>query len=373
MINMIFNEGPRMVEFFNTRNMWEIFMHFKSDNTTNICKPVMDMMIRMNHGHAPSYGQDTETKKTKDLFCDVFEKDVTVFFVSTGTAANSLALSALIPGHGCIFAHKEAHIHTDEANAPELFTGGAKIIPLSGLNNKISSCDLDEKIIQFKGMRPHMAAPTVISISQSTEAGTVYQPDDILLLHQVAQRHGLSMHMDGARFANALVATGVSAAELTWKVGIDVLCLSGTKNGCLAAEAVVFFHKEKAAYFDYMQKRGGQLMSKMRFFATQFQAYFENDLWLKNARHANQMAVHLARVFQQCSDADILYPIEANEVFVKLRHPIANYLRDHGVEFYDWGLPNNPHYRFVTSFATTQHEIENLEKIVRTAPNLPNL
>lgn len=348
-------------------------MNFKSDNTTKICDPVMDMMLRINHGHAPSYAQDDETKKTKDLFCDIFEKDVTVFFVITGTAANSLALSALTPSHGCIFAHKEAHIHTDEANAPELFTGGAKIIPLYGINNKISSRDLNNKIIQFKGMRPHMAAPTTISISQSTEAGTVYQPDDILLLHHVAQQHGLSVHMDGARFANALVATGCSAAGLTWKVGVDVLCLSGTKNGCLAAEAIIFFNTEKATHFDYIQKRGGQLMSKMRFFATQFQAYFENDLWLKNAQHANQMATHLAGIFERYTDAQILHPVEANAVFVELPHGTANYLRHNGAEFYDWGSPGNSHYRFVTSFATTQQEIDNLENILQTAADFINL
>ena len=336
-------------------------MDFQSDNTSGVAPQVMEAILNANHESAPSYGQDAVTQAAKQKFNQLFEREVDVFFTATGTAANGLALATLCPPYGVIFAHEEAHIITDEANAIEGFTAGAKIVPLSGKQGKIDPEGLDQRVQAWKNHRPHAPLPAVLSVTQVTEAGTVYTIDAIKILSQIAKTHGLYVHMDGARFANALVSLGETPAAMTWKAGIDVLSFGGTKNGALAAEAVVFFNRDVSKNADYMHKRMGQLFSKMRFFSSQFLALLQEDLWLRHASSANQIATQAAEVLQRCIGVKLLYPVEANEIFVRMSERLSSHLRAHGIAFYDWGLPGENHYRFVTSFNTHSLAIESLK------------
>lgn len=339
-------------------------MHFLSDNTSAVHPAIMNAIIEVNHGNATSYGRDEWSAKAHHRFSEIFEKEVIVYFTSTGSAANALALSSMTPGHGLIFAHEEAHIQTDEANAPELMTGGAKISLIRGHQGKMHREPLMEKIEQVLSLRPHMGMPAALSLSQSTESGTIYTPEEIRALTEVARRYHLPVHMDGARFANALVSLGCSAAELTWQAGVDVLCLGGTKNGAMMAEAVVFFNKDLVKTFDYHHKRAGQLMSKMRYIAAQFLAYLNDDVWLRNALHANEMTSYLEEVLIRYEGVELLHPVETNEIFVRLPKELATHLVGQGCHFYEWGPPAHHTYRFVTSWMTSESEIEKFRKIV---------
>lgn len=339
-------------------------MTFKSDNTSSACQEVLEKIMHVNaQATEDAYGNDTVTTRAKTRLNILFEKEVNVHFMATGTGANCLALAALTPAYGAIFCHDHAHITTDETNAPELFTGGAKLINIPGDHGKISPTVLEDAIHKLKIMRPHNAMPAVLSLTQSTEAGTVYSISELKTLVAIAKKHHLYVHMDGARFANAVVTLEESPANLTWRLGIDVLSFGGTKNGAIAAEAVVLFNSDLAHHLDYQQKRFGQLMSKMRFFSCQFEALLENDLWLKNAAYANNMAKYLSQVLLKLDDVELIHPVEANEVFVKMNTDLAQTLRNHGFQFYDWSFEEQGSYkvyRFVTSFNTPQSEIEKL-------------
>lgn len=334
-------------------------MTFKSDNTSGICPEVLAKIAATNQESADAYGGDAITHRVKEQFNAVFEKQVSVYFTATGTAANCLALSSLTPPYGAIFCHEHAHITTDETSAPELFTGGAKLLSLPGAHGKICPKSLPPLIETLLAMRPHKPMPAVLSLTQATEAGTVYTIEELTNLIAIAKQYQLYVHMDGARFANAVATLNVSPAELTWRLGVDVLSFGGTKNGALAAEAAVFFNQDLAKNMDYQQKRFGQLISKMRFFSCQFEALFENDLWLKNARHANQMAQLLTKKLLNLEGVELVHPVEANEIFVKMPTTLAQSLRAQGLQFYDWSFADTPRkiYRFVTSFNTTELKI----------------
>ena len=261
---------------------------FASDNVTSACPEVMDAVIEANSGISESYGDDEWSSRLKEKLSEVFETNVEVFLTVSGTASNALALSALAPVYGKIYCHELSHINTDECGAPELFTGGAKLNPMRSSNGRIKAKELDE-IVRGSG-NVHVTQPSVVSITQSCETGTVYQLDEIQEISKIAHKHKMSVHMDGARFANGLVSLGVSPAEMTWKSGVDVLTLGGTKNGCLAAEAIIFFKPEMVGNFPFLHKRSGQLLSKMRFISSQLNAYVSDDVWIRNASHANAMA-----------------------------------------------------------------------------------
>jgi threonine aldolase len=337
-------------------------MNFKSDNIVGVHPKIMAAILQANSGTEGSYGNDSYSLALKEKFCEIFETEVAIYLTSTGTAANSLALSALVPPYGGIYCHEHAHINTDEAGAPELFTGGAKLISVPGENGKLDVDYIRNHIEAANSLRPHISKPACISISQATEYGTIYQPDELKEIAELAKFYNLNLHMDGARFANSLVTLGVSPA--TWKSGVDAMSFGATKNGAMAAEAIIFFNPQDAIEFDYYHKRGGQMMSKMRFFACQLLAYLEDDLWLQNATHANSMAVALREIFAK-HNIEIAYPVEANEVFVRLSPKISEYLYKNGGGFYEWGTPGCGLYRFVTSCFTDQKDLQLLDNCIK--------
>jgi len=267
-------------------------MQFASDNWAGAAPEILEAINKANTSTAPAYGGDELTKRTIAKIAEVFEcDDPAVFFVTTGGAANGLALSAITPPYGMIFCHEESHIEMDECAGPEFFTGGAKLTTMAGDHAKIDIDTLTRTYNGFPERPPHGSPPRTLSLTQLSECGTAYSLAQIRTLTDFAHQQDMLVHMDGARFANALVHLGVTPAEMSWKAGIDVLCLGGTKNGCLVAESVIFFDKAKAGDFEYRRKRAGQLISKHRFISAQFHAWFENDLWLNLARHANKMAL----------------------------------------------------------------------------------
>ncbi len=338
-------------------------MDFKSDNIVGIHPQIMDAIVNANVGVEASYGKDNYSVKLKQRLSEIFETEVSVFLTSTGTAANGLALSALTPPHGAIYSHIHAHVNTDECGAPELFTSGAKIIPIQGNNCKIDSEYLQLHIEAACSMRPHAIKPSCITLSQATECGTIYKLDELRKIADIAKKYELAIHMDGARFTNSLITLGCSSAEATWKSGIDVLSFGATKNGAMTAEAVIFFNQKYVKDVDYKQKRAGQLSSKMRFFACQFLAYFENDLWLKNATHANTSAIKLASVFQK-HKLKLEYPVEANEVFARIPTKLVEYLYQNNGNFYEWEkheVNKDGLYRFVTSCFTSEENLKQLD------------
>ena len=331
---------------------------FASDNVSCACPEVMDAVVDANSGIADSYGQDAYSVKLETTLSDIFETEVTVFPVVSGTAANALALSALTPSYGKVFCHEMSHINTDECAAPEFFTGGAKLIPISSHDGKITPENL-ASVIRGAG-NVHSAQPATLSITQSCEVGTVYQPDEISAISQTAREHGLSVHMDGARFANALVALAASPAQMTWKSGIDVLTLGGTKNGCLGAEAVVFFKPELAESFPYLHKRSGQLLSKMRFVSVQLEAYVTNDVWLRNARHANAMAARLSEGLTTIPGIELAYPTQSNEVFARVPCKVIDRLSAEGIDVTEGELDGTAPPRFVAAWDSRVEDVDEL-------------
>jgi threonine aldolase len=341
-------------------------MNFASDKAAGIAPAILEAIAAANHGSALAYGRDDLTARVSERFCAVLGRDLAVFLVPTGTGANALALAHVSPPWGAVLCHAESHIITDECGAPEFFGGGLKLIGLPGEAGKITLATLKEALARGPWGGPHHVSASVLSLTQATEAGTVYRPDEIAALAAAAHAEGLSVHMDGARFANALARLGVSPAEATWKAGVDVLSLGATKAGALAAEAVVFFDPARAAHMGERRKRGAQLVSKHRFIAAQFDAFFRDDLWLKLARHANGQADRLAAELSAIGCAPV-WPVEANEVFAALPRAADERLRAAGASYYPWSSQSLPKgmtiaedrtlVRLVTSFATTDDEI----------------
>ena len=331
--------------------------NFASDNVSCACSEVMEALARANTGTAPSYGEDPWTTGLCARLSEIFETPVTAFPVTTGTAANALALSALTPSFGKIFCHELSHINTDECGAPEMFTGGAKLIDMRGTDGRISA-DTLEQAIYGRG-NVHHDQPSAVSFTQACESGTVYPLDEIKAITSVARAHQLPVHMDGARFANALVTLGITPAQMTWQAGIDVLSFGGTKNGCLAAEVVIFFKPELVGDFPFLQKRAGQLLSKSRFISAQFEGYLVNDVWLRNARQANTMAQRLSRGLDALPGIELAYPTQSNEVFVRMPRSLIKALAQQGIKVNDEELDGKA-MRFVTAWDTSEAEVDDL-------------
>ena len=338
---------------------------FASDNTSCACPEVMEALIAANSGVAKSYGKDEYSIKLQDKLNEIFETEVIVYPAVSGTATNALALAALTPSYGKIFCHEMSHINTDECGAPEFFTGGAKLIPIASDNGKITAEAL-EKMIRGAG-NVHSAQPSTVSITQSCEVGGLYQLDEISAISKIAHQNSLSVHMDGARFANGLVSLGVSPAEMTWKSGVDVLSFGGTKNGCLAAEAVVFFQPELVKSFPYLHKRSGQLLSKMRFVSSQLLAYLSDDIWLRNARHANAMADRLSKGIAAINKVELAYPVESNELFVHIPQVVIDKLNTAGFIVTEGELDETAPPRFVTAWNTEEKEVDALLEAINAA------
>jgi threonine aldolase len=335
--------------------------NFKSDNVSPVCAPIMSAINAANVGSAPSYGGDEITQALQGVAGKVFGTDVAIFPVTTGTAANALALSQIVPPYGAVYCHDTAHIVTDECGAPEFFTGGAKMMRLPGADGKITAQQVADGVAFAEDMGVHHVKPAAVSLSQATEWGTVYDLAEVSALAAVAKRHDLPVHMDGARLANALVHLGCTPAEATWKSGVDVLSLGATKNGALCAEAVVFFDRCRARDFERRRKQAGHLWSKLRFVSAQLVAYFENGLWLANARHANAMAAALAQGLRHIAGASLLQSVDANEVFVALPEATVAALESQGFGFYRWPLcpvSAGVAIRLVTSYATPQAHVD---------------
>jgi threonine aldolase len=339
-------------------------LDFRSDNTAGAHPAIIDALSRAYRaGPMSSYGADPLTESvTRRLRAAFAHETLLAWPVATGTAANALALSCLTPPWGVIFCHPAAHIQVDEAGAPELFSGGAKLVPVDGPAGKIDPAALAALLAQdVKGV-VHHPQPAAISITQATECGASYTPDEIAALSALARRHGLALHMDGARLANAVVHLGCAPADITWRAGIDVLSFGATKNGALGAEAVIFFDPALAGEFEFRRKRGGHLFSKMRLLSAQLDAYLDDGLWLRNARHANAMAARLEEGLSRLNSVRLLYPRQANELFVALPDAVAGRLQSAGVLFHPWpsDRPGENAYRFVTSFETGAGQVDRL-------------
>ncbi len=335
-------------------------MNFKSDNTAGAAPEVMAALTRANESSAASYGADAITHRLGEKFSTLFEKEVAVFPVATGTAANALALATLTPHFGAIFCHEGAHVHVDECGAPEFFSG-AKLVPVSGPGGKLTTQALRSSMAHFNRGNVHQVRPATISVTQSTELGTVYTPVEMQALGRFAREHNLALHMDGARFANAMAGLGCTAADVTWKAGVDALSFGATKCGALAAEAVIFFDPAKAEDFAYRRKKSGHLFSKMRFLSAQLEAMLDGGLWLRLARHANAMARNLAEGLALMEGYSIAQPVEANEVLVKIPSEKAQRaLESGGARFYLWEPVTDarPLIRLVCSYATRTDEVD---------------
>ncbi len=342
-------------------------MQFGSDNQTGASQRVLDMLSKANTGYTHGYGNDDWTGKAVELLRQVFECDLEAFFVASGTAANSLALSCLVQPWETVLCHDRAHILSDESTAPEFFTGGARLIPISKGAGKLTADHLAQHFRATGTDDPHNPRARALTITQASETGLVYTPEEIGALSAAAHEKGLRVHMDGARFANAAAALRCSPAELTWKAGIDVLCLGATKCGALAAEAVVFFNRGLAEGFMHRRKRSGHLLSKGRFFGAQFVGWLQDGHWLELAEHANRQAERLASELSLNTSVHIVWPVQANEVFAVMPRALAQRLREAGAEFYEWypeALPAGSALndadvliRLVTSFTTREQHI----------------
>jgi threonine aldolase len=353
---------------------------FASDNTAGICPEALEAIHAANTGHSPSYGDDAHTAAARQLFAEVFETGCEVFFVFNGTAANALVLAALCQRHHAVVCHEISHVETDECGAPEFFTGGSKVLPVGGAGGKLRPADLET--VMHRGHGVHFPKIRALSLTQSTELGTVYTPDELRALTGFAHARGLVVHMDGARFANAAAGLAPdmapdkersandhraqchSPADLTWRAGVDVLCFGGTKNGLLTTEAVVFYNRELAREFEYRVKQSGQLASKMRFASAQWAAVLRDGAWLRHAAHANRQARTLAS--KLCAlGFSLTAPTEANGVFVRLPPDVASGLEARGWRFYRFGGEHS--YRLMCSWQTRDSEIDAFVADARSA------
>jgi threonine aldolase len=337
---------------------------FASDNTSGICPEAWEAMAAANRGYAPSYGVDSWTERAQRGLCTLFERpDARVFFLLNGTAANALALATRCRSFDAIICHERAHIHTSECGAPEFFTGGAKLLPLPGADGKLDAAAVAAQIESQAGLR--LPRPGALSLSQATEYGTVYHVDEVRALSDVAHHHRVCVQMDGARFANAVAALRVSPAELSWRAGVDVLCLGGTKNGLNTTEALVFFDPVLARDFEFRHKQAGQLASKMRFQSSQWAAVLESGAWLRHATHANAMAARLAESLCGLPGVQLLLPVAVNAVFVELPPAVARALRERGWVFH--AFIGEHGYRLMCSWSTTSADIEEFTADVRAS------
>ena len=348
-------------------------MFFASDNWAGVADEVNASLVENAAGFSPAYGQAEIDKRLELRFNELFEREVAVFFVGTGTAANSLALTAVNRPGGFVLCHRESHLIEDECGAPEFFTCGARLAPVDGPLGKMDPSELQRGLERFDPTFVHHGQPMAVSLAQATEVGTVHSLDELRCLADIAHGHGLPLHMDGARFANALVQLDATPAEMTWKSGVDLLSFGATKNGCWCAEALVFFNPKQAAQLPFIRKRAAQLFSKTRFIAAQFHAYLDDDLWLRLARSANRHASVLAAGIQASDNAELAWPTESNEVFAYMTPQTTRRLEAAGAHFYAWPIPFSEKsrapagtslQRFVTSFATTDAMVTEFLKVL---------
>ena len=340
-------------------------MNFASDNWAGAAPAIIDAIALEARRIGNPYGESPTDKAVGERFNEIFEREVAVFFVGTGSAANALSLASANRPGGVVFCHNASHILEDECGAVEYLTGGGRLLGLAGRDGKLDPEELRGAIGRYDPAFVHAGQPMAVSITQSTETGGIYELEEIRAVSNVAKMRGLPLHMDGARFANGLVSLGVTPAEMTWKSGVALLSFGGTKNGCVGAEAVVIFEPGLAAQFPYIRKRAGQLFSKSRFIAAQFDAYFRDGLWLELARHSNAMAERLRDGLRASPRAREAWPTRANEVFAVVAKSDAARLRGLGAAFYDWPTAANLRLeadeilvRLVTSFATAAEELD---------------
>ncbi len=334
---------------------------FASDNYSGICPEAWAAMAEANHGYVNSYGDDRWTTKACDALRDFFETDCQVYFVFNGTAANSLALAALCQSYHSIICHETAHVETDECGACEFFSNGTKILLVGGAHGKVDPAEVTHTVERRSDI--HYPKPKVLSITQATELGTVYSQDELGVIGDLAKKHQLRLHMDGARFANALASLAVKPKELTWQAGVDVLTFGGTKNGMAVGEAVVFFNQELAKEFDYRCKQAGQLASKMRFLAAPWVGMLEEGILLNNAGHANRSARLLAEELLSVDGVELMHPVQANAVFVQMPEPLIERLHGSGWHFYTF--IGSGHARFMCSWQSREEQIRAFGKELR--------
>lgn len=336
-------------------NSPELKFQFASDNTAPISPEAWAAMNEANNGNAASYGDDVWTDHAAQLFRETFETDCDVFFVFNGTAANSLALATLCRSYHSVICHESSHIETDECGAPEFFSNGTKILLTGGANGKLSLSEVEKVITRRSDL--HYPKPRVLSLSQPTELGSIYQPEEIREVCALGRRYGLRAHMDGARFWNAVVALDVSPRTLTWEAGVDVLCCGGTKNGIGLSEAVIFFNRKLGQEFDYRCKQAGQLASKMRYLAAPWVAALSDGVWKRHAEHANRAAKKLAEKLQEISQVEVMYRVEANAVFVRMPEALHAALHAANWRYYTF---IGGGARFMCSWHTSDEDIEAL-------------
>ncbi len=327
---------------------------FASDNNAGCCPEVFAALQNSNPGHVVGYGSDAITTQAKEAFRELFETDCETFFVFSGTAANSLAIGSFCSAHHSVLCHRHSHVESDECNAPGFLNQGLRIVTVEGENGKIDLPNLQEGL---RGRRDfHASQPRVVSLTNTTELGTLYRANEIAELANLAKRSGLAVHVDGARFANAVASAGCTPAELSWKAGVDVLVLGGTKNGLAFGEAVVFFHSQDAADFMYRMKQSGQLASKMRFLAAQWLGLLSGGKWLEYARHANLMAERLYLQLSRFAAVKLLFPREGNAVFAKIPRPVVDRLYELGWRFYTDVGPGGG-ARLMCAWDTTEEDV----------------
>jgi threonine aldolase len=339
----------------------------RSDNEAPVAPEIMAAIEAANRGPAASYGDDAFSQRLPQTFRALFETDLAVFPVPTGTAANALSIAQLAPPYGAVFCHEHAHLNTDECGAPEFFSGGAKLVPVGGAHGRIDAGALGSALEALDMHDDHQVRPAALSLSQSTECGTVYRLGEIRQLTAVARESKLRVHMDGARLANAVECLGCSPADATWRAGIDLLSFGATKNGALAAEAVVIFDRDLAAELGRRRKRAGHLLSKMRYVSAQLEAYVADGLWLRLAGRANRAAAKLAEGLQAIDGVELAHPVEANEIFAQMPRALAEGLEKAGVAFLPWPGARDL-YRLVASYCTGDEAVERtLEHAARLA------
>ncbi len=339
----------------------ELKNQFASDNYSGICPEAWQAMAAVNRGHANSYGDDPWTTRACNLLRDFFETDCQIFFVFNGTAANSLALSSLCHSYHSIICHEMAHVETDECGATEFFSNGTKILLVPGDGGKVDLNAVEHTVKRRKDI--HYPKPKALSITQATELGTVYSPAELQEVGSLCRSLSLRLHMDGARFANALASLNVPAKEITWQAGVDVLTFGGTKNGLAVGEAVIFFNKELAYEFDYRCKQSGQLASKMRFLSAPWIGLLEDGALLRHAAHANRCARRLQEGLAAIPGIEIMHPSQANAVFVRMPQPLIDHL--HGKGWYFYTFIGSGHARLMCSWNTTEEDVAALLQDVR--------
>ena len=334
---------------------------FRSDNVLPGAPEILDAVVRANAGSTTSYGGDEITARVRRQCCEIFETDVEVFPILSGIAGNALSVAALTAPWGAVFCHAHAHIEREELGAATFFSGGAKLVPIDGADGKLHPDGVNAALAYAR--KTDMAVPACLSITNATEAGTVYSVAELRALGELARDAGLRVQMDGARFANAVAATGASPAEMSWRAGVDALAFGATKNGAMSADVIVLFRKELAEELSIRIHRGGHRPSKMRFLSAQLEAYLTDGLWLRHARHANLMAARLAEGI--APHVEIVRPVDANIVFVRFPPAVAEGLRGDGFLFSAWPIFGDDVYRLVTGYATAADDVDAFTAAVR--------